>query len=187
MKSTMDIVFDEEGVCDLGTDYKLCYTQIFTPIKGKIKQGNRNRILSTIIRTLIALNQTAPKDRFENVVFAINRDKMEIPLPNTEVMRILERTYKTIDEIELIPNAFKRFFFDESLQLTKEQKQSLVGKRISKGKSLKSQNIIREVLENWEYEEWGKITPKKITELSGLNRKTVYKYFKELMKEQGIV
>lgn len=133
------------------------------------------------------MNQTAPKDRFENVVFAINRDKMEIPLPNTEVMRILERTYKTIDEIELIPNAFKRFFFDESLQLTKEQKQSLVGKRISKGKSLKSQNIIREVLENWEYEEWGKITPKKITELSGLNRKTVYKYFKELMKEQGIV
>ncbi|TWP29247.1 hypothetical protein ETU08_08155 [Apibacter muscae] len=178
-KSTISIVYDEEGVCDLGEN-KLSYIQVFIPVKGKIPKGNRNSILSAITQTLIALNKNSPRNIIEKKIFTINEQKMQEPLPAQEVKQIIDKAYKNKDKLKLSPNNSKRFFFDESLHLTKEQKLSLVGIRMGRCRKEATREMILKVLEKWDEKEFGKITLIKMEPLVGKKKSCISNHLKEM-------
>ncbi len=79
----------------------------------------------------------------------------------------------------------KRFFFDETKPMTKSEKQSFVGKYVSKDKVVKSKAKIRDALENWNFEEWGKMSIRNVAEKSELSKSTVEKYLKAIKEDLG--
>ena len=59
-------------------------------------------------------------------------------------------------------------------------------KKINKDRIETSKNKITKTLTNWDYKEHGKITIKSVALISGMNRKTVQKYYSELIEKLNI-
>ncbi|WP_029035850.1 hypothetical protein [Salinimicrobium xinjiangense] len=102
------------------------------------------------------------------------------PLPEVELNRII----KNISEIppeELEPKANypRRFFFDESEELTSKEKRQLMMSKINKERVEKSKREIKEAIDRWNFEECGVINQKKLAEQSGKSYNTVQKYYSE--------
>jgi hypothetical protein len=182
LKENIDISFDENGVCDLKQN-KLPFVKTFFPTK--VKEGNRENFLKSFIYNLRGLNPNIDKENFEKYIHYINKNKMQIPLPYNEVKSCIEKVYEKQNKIELKSNASKRFFFDETKPMAKSEKQSFVGKYVSKDKVVKSKAKIRDALENWNFEELGKMSIRNIAKKSELSKSTVEKYLKAIKEDLG--
>lgn len=177
--SKLDIAYDENGLYDFGKDNKLKYAQLFIPFR-KIVDGERENILKSITYQLVALNKNANKELIFKYLNSINSSKMFPPLGNGEVQKTLNKIYKKINDVEPIYNATRRFIYDVNKNLTTKEKKRLNIKKICQDRVEKTKADLWSVMKEWNDVSDGKMTIKKIKNLTGKNKKTVQKYYTEL-------
>jgi hypothetical protein len=126
--STIDFVYDENGLCDLG-DNKIHYTSIV--LSKKFSQGKRHAALQKVIIQLITLNPQITLDQLSKMAWAINKEKCQPPKSLNEVNSLCKSCLKNKVSFVLIPNKTRRFFFKDN-SLSKEQKISLIRSYLNK-------------------------------------------------------
>lgn len=175
---TKDMVFEynDQGIHDCGQN-KIKYHNTFMP-KG-VKEGKREKILSLYAKRLIYLNPDLNIEILSKLIYTANMLNLLVPLESKEVQNIIDKAFKD----RKIPrsNKTKRFFFqDITLTPVEKSKKCLeVLNQERREKTQEKKNKISELLCNWDCHTDGKITPKKIMELTGLKKTMVYDYFKE--------
>lgn len=172
----MDIIYDDRGIYDCGQD-KVRYHSAFIP--KRVKEGNREKVLGLYAKRLLFLNPDLDKKTLSKMIFYANMVNLMTPLENNEVWGIIDKAFNKRDYPRT--NKTKRFFFQD-VTLTAVEKSRKCLEIINQEKRERTQekkNIISELFCNWNCHENGKITPKKIMELTGLKKTMVYNYFKE--------
>lgn len=176
-----NIIYNENGWFDFGKDNKLEYTKIFVP--RRINEGNRNSIISSITHNLIALNPNTPKNQLFKNIQAINQGYCNPPLEYREVNEIFNKKYRQKEILFLKPNATRRFIFDPNFEFSGYDKRVIAITAINKGRVENSKNKIREAIKNWDYDTYSKITIKNLVKVTGMNKKTIQKYYKSIRDE----
>jgi len=172
----MDIIYDDRGIYDCGSD-KIRYHSAFIP-KG-VKEGNREKVLGLYAKRVLFLNPDLDKKTLSKMIFYANMVNLMTPLENNEVWGIIDKAFNKRDNPRT--NKTKRFFFkDITLTAIEKSRKCLeVINQEKRERTQKRKNVISELFCNWNCHENGKITPKKVMELTGLKKTTVYNYFKE--------
>lgn len=183
--NNINIEYNEDGLFDLGKDNKVVFSEVKVPFKP-IHKGRREKVMSSIAHQLITLNKSYPKSRFFAHINTINKDKMIPPLDINEINSIVNKKYRNRHNLTPIINSSRRFFYNPEYSLNATQKRRLTMKKINKDRIETSKNKITKTLTNWDYKEHGKITIKSVALISGMNRKTVQKYYSELIEKLNI-
>lgn len=172
----MDIIYDDRGIYDCGSN-KIRYHSAFIP-KG-VKEGNREKVLGLYAKRLLFLNPDLDKKTLSKMIFYANMVNLMTPLENNEVWGIIDKAFNKRDNPRT--NKTKRFFFQD-VTLTAVEKSRKCLEIINQEKRERTQekkNIISELFCNWNCHENGKITPKRVMELTGLKKTLVYNYFRD--------
>lgn len=149
-----------------------------------IKIGERNEVLSTLTYQLRALNIEMEFESFRQFIHNINLSRCEEPLPDYEVDKIVWKIEKT-DILQPLLNAPRRVVFNPKSNLTPKEKRAITNKITGANRTKKTIEKLKEFVENWDYKFLGKITQKKLTKETGMNKKTIEKYYKHV-KEKAI-
>lgn len=182
----ISIDYDENGLFDFGTESKLWYSKIIVPF-SKVKKGKRNMVLSSIIHQLIALNPNFQKKQLLTLIYYINKGIIDPPLPDNMVAYRFNYKHSQKDRLKPLLNASRRFLYNPCHNLSTKEKRKLTALKIGEGKIKKSKAKIREALLNWDYEEMGKITNRKMSGITGMNIKTINRYCSSIKKELEIM
>ncbi|WP_299363467.1 BT4734/BF3469 family protein [Winogradskyella sp.] len=163
----------------------LAYIPSYIPI------GNRNQILSALAYQMKALNPNKSNKELLRLIYSINNSRCEEPLKEREVLRILSKVFEN-KEITPILNRERRVIFNPKSNLTSLEKKTITNRLMGQLKQKKTIEEINDCIHNWNVNELGKITQKKLAKVSEKNIKTIEKYYKNfheliLKKNQSIL
>ena len=180
----MEFHYNNNGIHDCGEN-KVEYTSTYMPKNVKI--GNRERTLGLYAKNLLFLNPNITKELLYKIVSNANMRNLLNPLDYKEVQNIVTKAYSKKSEFKSHNKKNKRFFFrDITLTPVEKSRKCLeVLNEEKRQKTEKKKNLISEILCNWNCNDSGKITPKKVLELgNGILKKTlVYNYFRDNKKD----
>ena len=149
----------------------------FMPWHG-IEEGNRNNFLFRLLSQFALLNPTFGRNYLLNKSDYCNR-KINPKLTKTEIKSIVNSVMKKREEgsLEIYPNKERLILFNPNLELTKSEKCQIVGSVLGAKKSKVTQQAIYEILENWDFEEFGQITQKLVISISKFSRSTIQRHW----------
>lgn len=180
----MEFHYNNNGIHDCGKN-KVEYTIAYMP--KNVKTGNRERTLGLYAKNLLFLNPDMTKELLYKIVSNANMRNLLNPLDYKEVNSIVTKAYNKQNEFKPPCKKNKRFFFND-VTLTPIEKTLKFLPILNEEKRQKTEekkNLISEILCNWNCNDSGKITPKKVLELgNGILKKTlVYNYFRDNKKD----
>jgi hypothetical protein len=149
-------------------------------IRLRTEVGKRNSTMFYLLSQYALLNQNAGKPFLKAISDTINK-KMYPSLSNNEINLIIDSVIKKRDDntLTMFYNEERKILFNPNIQLSRDEKMNIVNVELGKQKSQLTKETIYIVLENWNFEEQGKITQKKIVELSSKSIATVKRYWNE--------
>lgn len=150
-------------------------SEVYMP--NLIPKGMRETTLSTIAYQIRALNNGITENQLFHFIKNINQ-KCFPPLKDNEIEKIVKYKMRLTD-IEAIQNKERRVLFNPECEFNRIEKLTIVNQALGVLKKEKSRTKIRECIDSWDYESLGKITQVKLAIETGLNIKTVEKYYKE--------
>lgn len=175
-----DIDFKGELFIDLGEN-KVKYAEVVIP--KVINDGSRNVIMFAIVSQVFGLNTWVTEDTLLNWAMVINKDKFRPELDEQELRNIVRKVHcKELPPIIL--NKSKRFLFNPDYDLTGAKKRSLATSYRNKQEGIKNTNRIIGIIQNWDFEEHGRISQSKLANISGMSIRTIknkYKIIKEVV------
>jgi len=171
------IVFNEDKE-------KLCIP--FIP--KRVEKGNRNQYLFTYLSQILTLNPSMSKVYMSSMANNLNLKVMKPKLPDNEVQNIVSSIYKLKDanELKMYFNKERRIIFNPKFKITFKDKMKIVNKELGNIASKKTSQKIYECIEEWDFESEGKITQRKVANLTALSTSTVKRHwhqFKSFVKE----
>lgn len=172
----LNIIYDDRGIYDCGQD-KVKYHSAFMP--KRVSEGNREKTLGLYAKRLLLLNPDLDKKTLSKMIFRANMINLQTPLESSEVRGIIDKAFNNRQNPRT--NKTKRFFF-EDVTLTAVEKSRKCLEVLNQERRQRTQekkNIISELFCNWDCHTDGKISPKKVMELTGLKKTMVYDYFKD--------
>lgn len=183
---TKNIEFNGELLKDFGSN-KIGYVKLITPFK-EVLNGNRNTTMNKICYVMKGLNPNVNKDTIRSYMNSINVAKFSPPLKDNEINSIIDSIFR-IENIELYPNAFRRFIYNPDYILSSKDKRCESMKVLNEDRVRNTKKNIEDFINLWDFKSLGKITQSKLIEVSGKNKKTVEKYypqFKEKIKQLNL-
>ena len=159
-----------------GYDWVRCWLPI-----QKVKSG-RNKLLLSYLNNLKWLNPNLTKERALKVLSSVNLRVFESPVSNQMLQRVIDSVFKYFDEGTLKPiyNKTKRkIIFSSNSEYTAEEKREIVLDICNKKKSDDSKQKIYDIIEAWDFDNYGKISIRKISNNFPISKKTVAKYWNE--------
>lgn len=158
----------------------------FMPWNG-VYEGNRNNFLFRILSQFALLNPKLGMDYLLNKSYYLN-NKMYPKLTNIEIHSIVTSVIVKLKEgtLKMHYNKERLILFNPNIELTKSEKCKIVGSVLGAKKSNETQQAIYEIIENWDFEEFGEITQKSVIDLNIYSRSTVQRHWhvlKEYVKE----
>lgn len=148
-------------------------------IPSQIVVGKRNNTLSAMALQCRALNPKISKSRFLGYIKAINSSRCNPPLNTEEVESICNRTL-AVKNIKPLLNSPRRIIFNPQSDLDLKERRMITNRAIGKSKRIKTQKELQKNVDNWDYQQYGRVTQKKLALVSGRNIKTIEKYYKYL-------
>ena len=151
------------------------------PIK-RVMEGKRSVILFSYATNLLYLNQHLSFDSFNKHIQNVNNIITKNPLPQQEVFKICKSIYDYLLKGSLRPIKSKKkrsIIFKQNSGLKKDDKMEIVRDLLSKKKKNESLNKIYYILEEWDFEKYGKISIRKISDNFPISKKTIAKYYPE--------
>ena len=152
----------------------------FMPWNG-IYEGNRNNFLFRILSQFALLNPKLGIEYLLNKGYYLN-NKMYPKLTHLEIRLIVNSVLVKLKggTLKMHYNKKRLILFNPNLELTKSEKCQIVGTVLGAKKSKETQQVIYEILENWDFEELGQITQKSIISISKFSRSTVQRHWSYL-------
>ena len=165
--------YDLEGKDYEVFDEEVWFSKFFIP---EVIKSHRYNKISTIVHQLMALNPDLGLEDATRFIDVLNGRCSE-PLPKAEINKIKRDIERKMEEGDLVPiDNWKRYtLFSENVPT--RERQTIGAKIASRNKKRKTLAKIQECLDNWDLN-LGRVTNKKIAELTGLAKKTVDKYSK---------
>jgi hypothetical protein len=151
-------------------------------IPKAIYKGGRNSIISALSIQLRALNPNLSEERFAKLIDSLNNSHCQPPLNEKEINSIIAKTLSA-EDIEPFFNTPRRVIFNPECKLNKKEKSIITNRITGKIRRTRTINQLKDIIQNWEIKELGKITQKKLAEFSGRNIKTIEKYYKNFTTE----
>lgn len=173
--------FESDEVFKDLKDNKLKYAEVYIP--KNISNGSRNSRLFKIISLIYGLNPNIEFKRLLGFSWSVNTTVCEEPLEESEVTNLVKKIHST--EPELFSNKEKRFIFNRDYMLTGKERKSIAITESNLQRGNDTTNLILDVINDWDFEKYGKITYKKIAKVSGKSYPTVSRRkedIKEIMK-----
>jgi hypothetical protein len=165
-------------------NYETNWDEGFAVIKASIPyrklKDKRKRCLLSYTANLTYLNPVLTHERLLNTILKVNILMCEVPLELNVVQGIVKSIYQQKIAGKLQPRINRRrIVFSKDCCLNGKEKSKTALKLTGEQKVKKSKQTIYDLIEAWDFAQYGKITGTKICELSPLCRNTVDKYYKE--------
>jgi hypothetical protein len=151
-------------------------------VSKRIEDGSRNNKLYSIGLQFRGINPTLPTCDLKRFLRAINRDHFKPPLKEKEFI-IIFNNIMSVKDLQPNLNKERRILFNPKIKLTHKEKMTIMNPLTGKIKRGKTYQQLKEFVKNWNYEDYGKITIKKLTEVSKRSKNTVAEYYKQLRKD----
>tara|TARA_R100001369_G_scaffold10176_1_gene23158 strand:+ start:5250 stop:6509 length:1260 start_codon:yes stop_codon:yes gene_type:complete len=166
-------------------DKKETIAQAYLPFR-KIELGARNHIISVFAYQMRALNPEQPVERFVRYILNVNNARCYEPLGEKEVLAIVSKVLKE-ENSEPIYNKPRRIIFNPKCKLSKKEKMAICNKHLGLLRIQKTKSEIKECLDKWNFYKMGKVTQKKLAQVTGKNIKTIERYYKDFKNEILII
>lgn len=160
-----------------GWDYVKCYFNS----KKKLTDGRKRFILS-YCRNLVWLNPHMSKERCFNVLYSVNLMAFEKQLIIDYILSVIDTVYLQKEKGTLTPKLYhkkRKFAFNQELKMSKDEKMEIVYREMRLKKKNESTQKIYDIIESWDFETYGKISGRKISNNFPISKKTVEKYYFE--------
>ena len=167
-----DYVVDWEGQA---------YINCFIPMK-KRSNGQRNSFLLSYANNFVLLNPNLEREAIAKVLNSVNEKACAEPISLERIFKIVDSILRYKEAGTLEPIAFwkkRKFFFDKSKKLSKEEKWAIINKELSAKRIDGTQQKINNILLDWDFEKFGKVTQRNITKHHKISSKTVWKYWND--------
>lgn len=173
-------------------EYFLDNTSAYIVFKEKVKicsvyirprdDGNRNNIMFSQLSQLALLNPEKGDEFLLKIAWTIN-SYMNPRLSFSNYQATVKSVIKKRNEntLELKNNEERSILFNPSIKFTRQEKMQIVGKEIGNLKKDKTREIIYLTLEDWDFENNGKIKQKILAIKSGYSLCTIKRYWKEFI------
>ncbi|WP_396167109.1 primase C-terminal domain-containing protein [Flavobacterium sp.] len=149
----------------------------FMPWHG-IEKGNRNNFLFRLLSQFALLNPTFGRNYLQNKSAYFNK-KINPNLTKIEINSIVNSVIKKREEdtLEIYLNKERLILFNPNMELTKLEKCQIVGSVLGAKKNKETQQAMYEILEDWDFEEFGQITQKLVISISKFSRSRVQRHW----------
>lgn len=177
-----DYVFkDGEVVIDLKQD-KIHYLEVYIP--SKIYKGSRNSALYKYGSAIHVLNPNMGEKRFYSFMYKLNSSLCEEPLKTEEIKALTANILSNTKQA--FSNKTRRFIFNPDYDLTGAERKSMCGYLGRKADEADNTAFIKEVVDNWNWVEQGKLTMKSVMRATGLSYSSIRRrgdYIKPVIKK----
>ena len=153
---------------------KLGYVKVPLPF-SEVKEGRRNSLMNSICFVLRGLNPTLDKHIMTKYLMSINSAKFSPKLFDEELETIVDSVYQ-VKEIKLYPNTFRTYIYNPDYDLSVKERRQINIKQTHLSVKNRTISEIETTIDNWDFSV-GKITCRKLTEVSGKDKKTIAKYY----------
>lgn len=163
------------------------WIRCWIPIKKK--DINRNKTLLSYCNNLVWLNPNITKERCLKVLQGVNQVAFQEPVEVGQLRRVVNSifSYKEDGTLKPILDVKKRkIIISKTAGLSYSDKRSLVLELLAERKAEVSIQKLYDIIEDWDWSTYGKISQKKIYKNHPISKKTVEKYwseFKEFVAE----
>lgn len=147
-------------------------------VPGKIKNGNREKFFSSYCNNLIYLNNGITEDEVYNILSNINKHHCIEPIPKRDLLKIIKYKFKNLNKIK--PIKFKRprkIIFAKKSEYTTTEKRQVVGKVVGQIRTENKLNQLKEIIDNWDYDKYGKLSQSKIYTNFKISKNFVEKHY----------
>ena len=188
----MEIRFNNLDEFDFGDrNYIIAEGELFNYVEAKIKHKvmyDKYR-LSALIKfgaNILYLNPGITIEQLIKLLF-VQRYKFHTNLPMTEITKIGVYLHKKHVEGTLVHNnKGRRLLFNPKSSLNGKDRRVTTLNVVSQLKKKETITKISNVIQNWNYDVYGKCTGAKIVELTNISKKTVLlhlKHYRDIIKE----
>lgn len=153
---------------------KLGYIRVPLPF-SEVKEGRRNSLMNSICYVLRGLNPTVDKHIMVKYLMSINSAKFSPMLSDEELKTIVESVYQ-VKDIKLYPNTFRTYVYNPDYDLSVKERRQINVKQTHIAVKDRTLLEIENTIDSWDFNV-GKITCRRLAEVSGKNKKTVAKYY----------
>ncbi len=154
----------------------------YMPWNG-VEKGNRNNFLFRILSQFALLNPHLGRDYLFNKSIYFNK-KMNPNLTKTEINSVITSVINKREEgsLKMHHNKERLILFNPNKKLTKSEKSKITGAIVGAKRTKETKVAIYEIIENWDFELFGKITQKSVIELNIFSRSTVQRHWSNFKK-----
>ncbi len=154
----------------------------YMPWNG-VEKGNRNNFLFRVLSQFALLNPHLGRDYLFNKSIYFNK-KMNPNLTKTEINSVITSVINKREEgsLKIYYNKERLILFNPNKKLTKSEKSKIKGMIVGAKRAKLTEVAIYEIIENWDFELFGKITQKSVIELNIFSRSTVQRYWSNFKK-----
>ena len=163
------------------------YIQCSIPFKKLTK--NKNNYFLTYTNNLVYLNPWLTPNHTLNILKKVNPQACNMLVLDAQLKRIVSSIFKYKNDGTLKPQYHRKkrkIVFNSQNKLTKKEKLTYVRKGLSARWEIISCQKINDIIDDWDWDAFGKISQKKIYTNHPVSKKTVEKYwscFKNFVKD----
>ena len=168
-----NIEFNGEVLHDYRTKVK--YADVFIRT-SQIHKGERNNTICGYAYQLRALNPKISFNSLNKILRTVNAMSCIPPLPVFKIDAIT-KSIMNIQNIKLRLNKERRFLINPDYDFSNKEKRQVIIGRINEDRVENSKRKIEKTIDDWDFKKDGKITQRGLTKKSGMNIKTIQKYY----------
>ena len=154
----------------------------------KIYPGSRNKIMYFILSQMALMNKKNISEKTLKTLANDINDRFVEKYDKNKINSIIKSILTQLKEnkLEEYKNSERRIIFNPNINISKEEKQKIVGKELGRVKTDKTKGEIEDCLSLWDFSIDGKITQKKVSEKINKNERTIKRYWTDEIKESVI-
>ena len=161
-----------------GWDYFEC------KIPFKVKNGSRQSFLSSYCNNYILLNKHLNQQSVYKTMLKVNQLGCINPLTENEIYKIVDYKFKNKETLKPIMQKKKRkIVFAKNSEYTLTEKKQIVSKVVGEIRTENKLKQLQEIIFDWNFEMYGKITQKKIYENFDIGKRFVKENYSKFINK----
>jgi hypothetical protein len=161
-----------------GWDYFEC------KIPFKVKNGSRQAFLSSYCNNYILLNKHLNQQSVYKTMLKVNQLGCINPLTENEIYKIVDYKFKNKETLKPIMQKKKRkIVFAKNSEYTLTEKKQIVSKVVGEIRTENKLKQLQEIIFDWNFEMYGKITQKKIYENFDIGKRFVKENYSKFINK----
>jgi hypothetical protein len=174
-------------VAEVETGFKVNkdgWSYVECKIAGKTKDGNREIFLSSYCNNFIWLNMHLSQNVVYNIMLKVNKIGCVNPMSEKEVYNIVNYKFKNKEKIKPIMQKKKRkIVFAKNSEYTLTEKLQIVSKEVGKIRTENKLIELQDIIFNWDFETYGKISQSKIYNNFKISKNFVEKHYSKFINK----